>query len=104
MVAMKGRGRDLWLWVALEAKTKLMPVLQLGPRKQEAANLVVHALAAMLAPGCTPAFTSDGLNHYYYALTAHFGEWQETEEGKVRWVSLRQEYRYVNPRGEEGQR
>jgi len=86
VVEIKGRGRDIWLWVALEAKTKLIPVLQLGPRKQEVANLVVHALAAMLAPGCAPAFTSDGLNHYYYALTAHFGEWQETEEGKVRWV------------------
>ena len=50
----------------MEAKTKLMPVLQVGPRKQEVANLVVHSLAAMLAPGCVPAFTSDGLNLYYY--------------------------------------
>ena len=86
VVTMKGRGQALWLWVAMEAKTKLMPVLQLGPRKQEVANLVVHSLAAMLAPGCVPAFTSDGLNAYYYALTAHFGEWQEVEGGKSRWV------------------
>ena len=29
----------------------------------------------MLAPGCLPVFTSDGLNVYFYALTAHFGHW-----------------------------
>ncbi len=29
----------------------------------------------MLAPGCLPLFTSDGLNLYFYALTAHFGHW-----------------------------
>ncbi len=86
VVQIRGKGRDLWLWVALEAESKLMPVLQLGPRTQEAAHGVVHSLAAMLAPGCVPAFTSDGLNHYFYSLTAHFGEWQETEEGKMRWL------------------
>src|SRR5438874_3686993 len=26
-------------------------------------------------PGCLPLFTSDGLNLYFYALTAHFGQW-----------------------------
>ncbi len=63
-----------------------MLVLQLGPRTQEVAHGVVHSLAGMLAPGYVPAFTSDGLNHYFYSLTAHFGEWQENEEGKVLWV------------------
>ena len=28
-----------------------------------------------LAYDCLPLFTSDGLNVYFYALTAHFGEW-----------------------------
>ncbi len=92
VVQIRGKGRDLWLWVALEAETKLMPVLQLGPRTQEVAHGVVHSLAGMLAPECVPAFTSDGLNvrcwgiANFYSLTAHFGEWQENEEGKVRWV------------------
>ena len=86
VVQIRGKGRELWLWVALEAEAKLIPVLQLGPRKQEIAHGVVHSLVGMLAPGCIPAFTSDGLALYFYALTAHFGEWQETEEGKVRWV------------------
>ncbi len=30
---------------------------------------------AALAPECIPLFTSDGLNVYFYALTAHFGHW-----------------------------
>jgi hypothetical protein len=28
-------------------------------------------------PFCLPLFTSDGLNLYFYALTAHFGHWLE---------------------------
>ena len=28
-----------------------------------------------LAPGCLPVFTSDGLDLYFAALTAHFGTW-----------------------------
>jgi hypothetical protein len=28
-------------------------------------------------PFCLPLFTSDGLNVYFYALTAHFGHWLE---------------------------
>jgi hypothetical protein len=24
---------------------------------------------------CIPVCTSDGLNQYFYALTAHFGQW-----------------------------
>jgi hypothetical protein len=26
-------------------------------------------------PFCIPLFASDGLNFYFYALTAHFGQW-----------------------------
>jgi Integrase core domain len=36
---------------------------------------VVHELHGRLASGCLPVFTSDGLNLYFYALTAHFGQW-----------------------------
>jgi hypothetical protein len=35
----------------------------------------VHALRATLAPTRIPIVTTDGLRHYYYALTAHFGQW-----------------------------
>jgi IS1 family transposase len=65
----------LWLWMAIDARTKILPVLQLGPRTQHMAHLVIHSLRQSLAPGCLPLFTSDGLNLYFYALTAHFGDW-----------------------------
>ena len=38
-------------------------------------HLLIHSLRKILAPGCIPIFTSDGLNVYFYALTAHFGSW-----------------------------
>jgi IS1 family transposase len=65
----------LWLWLAIDPRTKLVPVLYLGPRTQHAAHMVIHALRQRLAPGCLPLFTSDGLNLSFYALTAHFGQW-----------------------------
>jgi IS1 family transposase len=65
----------LWLWLAIDPCTKILPVLQLGPRTQHMAHRVIHALRESLAPDCLPLFTSDGLNLYFYALTAHFGQW-----------------------------
>src|SRR5215467_1037007 len=65
----------LWLWLAIDPRTKILPVLSLGPRTQQAAYLLIHSLRQVLAPGCLPLFTSDGLNLYFYALTAHFGQW-----------------------------
>jgi len=65
----------LWLWLAIDPLTKILPVLHLGPRTQNAAHQVIHSLRELLAPGCIPLFTSDGLNVYFYALTAHFGHW-----------------------------
>ena len=38
-------------------------------------HMVIHSLRQLLAPSCLPLFTSDGLNVYFYALTAHFGQW-----------------------------
>jgi IS1 family transposase len=65
----------LWLWLAIDPRSKILPVLQLGPRTQHMAHILVHSLRQSLAPGCLPLFTSDGLNLYFYALTAHFGRW-----------------------------
>jgi hypothetical protein len=67
----------LWLWLAIDPCTKILPVLQLGPRTQTMAHRLIHSLRESLAPGCLPLFTSDGLNLYFYALTAHFGHWRE---------------------------
>ncbi len=76
----------LWLWLAIDHCTKLLPVLHLGPRTQHTAHLVIHSLRQRLAPGCLPLFTSDGLNLYFYALTAHFGQWREERR---RWRNVR---------------
>jgi IS1 family transposase/transposase-like protein len=65
----------LWLWLAIDPLTKILPVLELGPRTQNMAHRLIHSLRQSLAPGCLPLFTSDGLNLYFYALTAHFGDW-----------------------------
>jgi IS1 family transposase len=85
----KQAKQDVWVWIAFDAKTKLIPVLQLGPRTQEMAHSVVHELKGRLKPGCVPVFSSDGLKHYFYALTAHFGEWLTPEGGgKPVWTIL----------------
>ncbi len=65
----------LWLWLAIDPLTKILPVLHLGTRTQNAAHMVIHSLQHRLVPGCLPLFTSDGLNLYFSALTAHFGQW-----------------------------
>jgi IS1 family transposase len=72
---LRSRVHVLWLWVVIDPLTKIIPVLQLGARTQDAAQTVVHELHGRLAPACLPVFTIDGLNHYFYALTAHFGQW-----------------------------
>jgi IS1 family transposase len=69
------KAHDVWLWVAMEATTKVIPVMKLGPRTLEMAMGVVHELCERMPSGCMPIFTSDGLKLYFYALTAHFGHW-----------------------------
>ena len=71
----RARDQVLWLWVAVDPLTKLIPVLPLGSRTQDSAHRLVHALRAGLAPGCVPVVTSDGLRLYDSALTAHCGHW-----------------------------
>ena len=40
---------------------------------------VVHQVVQRLAKDCQPVFSSDGLRQYFYALTAHFGQWTQPE-------------------------
>jgi hypothetical protein len=50
---------------------------------------VVHELKSRLQAGYIPIFSTDGLKHYYYALTAHFGEWIVRDgEKKPVWLVL----------------
>ncbi|MEP7288081.1 MAG: IS1 family transposase [Chloroflexota bacterium] len=70
-----GVKERLFVWVALDAQTKLIPVIHIGQRRHDDAMLFVHEVWLRLAPGAPPVFTTDGLWLYYYALTAHFGQW-----------------------------
>ncbi len=74
---LRSANQILWLWLAIDPLTKIVPVLELGPRTQTMAHRLIHSLRQILASGCLPLFTSDGLNLYFYALTAHFGHWRE---------------------------
>jgi len=67
----------LWLWLAIDSRTKILPVLQLGPRTQHMAHRVIHSLRQILAPGCLPLFTSDGSISPSMRLPAQFGHWRE---------------------------
>jgi IS1 family transposase len=76
--------RVTWLWIALDPRTKLIPALALGPRSQHTAHTFVHTLRSALAPTCTPVITTDGLRLYFYAITAHFGQWVDAHR-RGRW-------------------
>ena len=80
------KAQEVWLWVAMEATTKVIPVMKLGPRTLEMAMGVIHELGQRMPSGWAPIFTSDGLKLYFYALTAHFGHWAlEEGMGKPMW-------------------
>jgi IS1 family transposase/transposase-like protein len=95
---LRDKAHDLWVWVAFDPATKLIPALQLGPRTQHIAYALLHAVTLVLAPGCLPVFTSDGLDLYFYAITAHFGQWiTDVTTGQTRWqVALDLLYGQVN--------
>ena len=97
-------AHDLWLCVALDAKTKFIPALALGPRTRDLAHHLIHQVRQTLAPAHLPVLpmshspaasgwaarrSSDGLNLYFYALTAHFGQWlQAKAQTKRIWCAL----------------
>ena len=72
----------MWVCAVVEASSKLVPVLKMRPRTLDLAYSIVHDLSQMLQPGWVPIFTSDGLKHYFYALTAHFGCWRQPVGGQ----------------------
>lgn len=71
-VRLKGK---MWLWLAIDPLTKILPSLHLGKRKNVDAMALLHDLKLRLHPDSIPAFTTDGLRGYFYAITAHFGHW-----------------------------
>jgi hypothetical protein len=45
----------LWLWLAIDPLTKILPVLELGPRTQHMAHVLIHSLRESLAAFLRPA-------------------------------------------------
>ena len=59
------------------ASSKLIVAVHIGGRAIVDACQLIHQIQQYLAPDCLPVFTSDGLNQYFYGLTAHFGYWDK---------------------------
>jgi IS1 family transposase len=84
-----------WVWTAMDPRSKLLVVVDVGTRTLAMAQRVVHQLARVLAPGCVPLFLTDGFQEYGTAILAHFGYWIQPERQqakgpmpKPRWMPL----------------
>jgi transposase-like protein/IS1 family transposase len=84
-----------WVWTAMDPKSKLLVVVDVGYRTLAMAQHVVHQVTRVLAPGCVPLFMTDGLKDYATALLTHFGHWIQPERRqdkspmpKPRWMPL----------------
>jgi len=75
-----------FIWTAVDAVTKIIPQIHVGRRMITNAYTFVHDLKAHFAPGHISIFSSDGLRHYFSALTAHYGVWCEPAPGKRKLV------------------
>jgi hypothetical protein len=86
-----------WVWTAMDPKSKLLVVIDVGTRTLAMAQRVVHQVTQVLASGCVPLFLTDGLKDYATALLSHFGQWRQPERRqdkgpmpKPRWMPLPQ--------------
>jgi IS1 family transposase len=86
-----------WVWTAMDARSKLLVVVDVGCRTLAMAQRVVHQVSRVLAPGCVPLFLTDGLKDYSPALLTQFGHWMQPgrrqDKGprpKPRWLPLPQ--------------
>jgi IS1 family transposase len=94
--AMKRLERSpYWVWTAMDPQSKLLVVVDVGPRTLAMAQRVVHQLVEVLTPDCVPLFLTDGLKDYGTALLTHFGHWMQPERRqdkgpmpKPRWMPL----------------
>jgi hypothetical protein len=58
---------------------KLLLAIEVGSRTLEMAQRVMHRVAQRLAPGCVPAWFSNGFKGYLPAILGHFGLWVHLE-------------------------
>jgi IS1 family transposase len=88
-------GPRPWVWTAIDPVSKLLLAMEVGPRTVEMAQRVVHHVVSVLAPGCVPAWFSDGFKGYLPAILGHCGVWthpaRRQDKGpwpKPRWMPL----------------
>jgi len=82
-----------WVWTVMDPVSKLLLVMEVGPRTVEMAQRVVHQVVRVLAPDCVPAWFSDGFKGYLPAILGHCGVWvhpdRRQDKGpwpKPRWM------------------
>jgi IS1 family transposase len=82
-----------WVWTAMDPKSKLLLVVDVGSRTLAMAQRVVHQVTQVLAPDGVPLLLTDGLKDYGTALLTHFGDWRQPERRqdkgpipKPRWM------------------
>jgi IS1 family transposase len=80
-----------WVWTAIDPVSKLLLAIEVGPRTLAMAQRVVHHVVGVLAPGCLPAWFSDGFKGYLPAIVGHCGRWvhPERRQGKGPWPKPR---------------
>jgi IS1 family transposase len=64
-----------WVWVGIDPVSKLLLACVVGDRSLTTAQVLIHAIASLLAPGCRPPFLSDQWAPYSAALLTQFGQW-----------------------------
>ena len=86
-----------WVWTAIDPTSKLLLVMDVGPRTLAMTQRVVHQVVQVLAPDCVPLFVTDGYKDYMTALLTHFGYWLQAPRRraqgpapKPRWMPLPQ--------------
>jgi IS1 family transposase len=84
-----------WVWTAMDPRSKVLVVVDVGSRTLAMAQHVVHQVTQVVAPGCVPLFLTDGLKDYGTALLTHCGSWVHPERRqdkgplpKPRWMPL----------------
>lgn len=78
----------VFVWTAVAARSKLILATHIGSRTTEDACSLLHEVRERLVPECLPVFTSDGLNQYFYGITAHFGYWHKPARArKYHWAA-----------------
>jgi transposase-like protein/IS1 family transposase len=84
----RGDEQHTFVWTAVDAVTKVIAHVHVGRRFIIDAFDFVHDLTRRLAPGHVPIFSSDGLRHYFSALTSHYGFWRLPAPGKRKptWI------------------